>query len=73
MDVSSWRFRDQPATVALAAADLAGLGHVVVGRHAVPADLPVPVALTAGRTRARRQRHGGWAGCRRGPFSSWRG
>ncbi|WP_135466098.1 hypothetical protein [Crenalkalicoccus roseus] len=50
LDITCWRFRDPPETAALAAADLAGLGHLVLGRRRTPPEAPVPVALApAGR------------------------
>jgi len=53
LDVSASRFTVAPASAAVVAADLAGLGHIVVGpRAAVPAG-PVEVALAEGRRRPR--------------------
>jgi hypothetical protein len=57
IDVGASRFRDPPGSVALLAADLGGLGLIVVGRAAAPPAGPVPVAL--GPAGARQQRRGG--------------
>ena len=59
LDVAASRFRDPPRRAALLAADLAGLGQVVVGRRAAAAALSdddgrrVPVALSAPNRRPR--------------------
>jgi hypothetical protein len=59
LDVAASRFRDPPGSAALLAADLGGLGQVVVGRRAAAASLPgedgrgVPVALAAADRRPR--------------------
>jgi 2-keto-4-pentenoate hydratase len=56
IDIAAWRLRDAPMAAGLMAADLAGLGLVVVGRRAravppLPAG-PVPVRLTPAGRRA---------------------
>lgn len=53
LDVSGSRFTAAPDSAAVVAADLAGLGHIVVGpRASVPAG-PVEIALAEGRKRPR--------------------
>jgi hypothetical protein len=52
LDISSTRWRDDAATPAEATADLARLGHVVLGKGKV-APLPTACALLAGEARAR--------------------
>jgi hypothetical protein len=55
IDVGTSRFRDPPGSVALLAADLGGLGLIVVGRAAAPPPAgPVPVALGPAGARQRR-------------------
>ena len=54
VDVASSRWREGPADLFEAAADLAGLGHVVVGRgRAVPLPSQVALALDGAKARAR--------------------
>ncbi len=52
LDVATSRWRDGPADMFQAAADLAGLGHVVMGKGRPPA-WPVSCALAFGEERAR--------------------
>lgn len=53
LDISGSRFTVAPDSAAVVAADLAGLGHVVVGPRAAVPDGPVEVALAEGRKRPR--------------------
>jgi 2-keto-4-pentenoate hydratase len=66
IDVAAWRWRDPPATTALAAADLAGLGQVLVGRGRrqmpVP-ESPIPVSLRPAEDRRRTVAAAGMPGC----------
>lgn len=50
IDVASWRLRDPPSTGALAAADLAGLGMIVIGRAKRMAPMRVRVSLSPAGT-----------------------
>ncbi|MBW8269884.1 hypothetical protein [Caldovatus aquaticus] len=55
VDIAASRFRDPPQTPALQAADLGGLGLLVVGRGVAPAAAgPVPVRLGPAGARRRR-------------------
>jgi len=56
IDVAASRFRDPPGSAALAAADLGGLGFVVLGSGVAPTAEPLAVTLGAAGTR---RRHGG--------------
>jgi len=53
LDIAAWRLRDPPSTAALAAADLGGLGLLVVGRAKRMA--PAPLRLGFGPAGVRRQ------------------
>lgn len=53
LDLSASRFTEAPDNAAVVAADLAGLGHVVVGPRAALPDGTVEVALAEGRKRPR--------------------
>ena len=54
LDIASWRLRDPPREAALAAADLAGLGLLVVGRRARRVE-PAPCRIGFGPARAPRR------------------
>lgn len=55
LDITAWRLRDPPREAALAAADLAGLGLLVVGRRAKGAE-PAPCRLGLGPAGSPRRR-----------------
>lgn len=61
IDVASSRFRDGPATPALQAADLAGLGQIVLGRprrRPSPVPIELPCAVSVGFAPAPRRPRG---------------